>query len=197
MTSPQLPEYGIDDLISQARAALAAAQTDGPNASTVDALRRCLQSLEHSQAAEHEPANVYDGCIDYTIDDEDFHTHFRQFDMRIYYSWDDYDRDDEPGVIWGANVERCEVLAVHYFDEAGNELSTSDYHLDEALKLVEERHQLVTEACTEDGYRNGVGECHPLYSSPTSSTLPANKVAPRMAPSSRTRQTPQDRRNFG
>ncbi len=197
MTSPQLPEYGIDDLISQARAALAAAQTDGPNASTVDALRRCLQSLEKSQAAEQEPANVYDGFIDYTIDDEAFATHFRQFDLRIYYSWEDYDRDDESFATWGANVERCEVLAVRYFDKAGNELSTSDYHLDEALKLVEERHELVTEACTEDGYRNGVGQCHPLYSSPIGSTLSANKVALRMASSSRTRQTPQDRQNFG
>jgi hypothetical protein len=197
MTSPQRTESDIDDLVSRARAAVASAETDGPDASTREALRHCVQWLENSRATKRKPAAAYSGFIDYTIDDEEFGTHFRQFDMRIYYSWEDYDRDDEPGVIWGANVERCEVRAVHYFDEAGNELSTSEYHLDEALKLMEERHQLVTDACTEDGYRNGAGECHPLYSLPTSSTPPANKVAPRMAPSSRTRQTPEDRRNLG
>jgi hypothetical protein len=127
------------------------------------------------------------GSIAYVIDDEDYAPHGRSLDVRVHYSWLDYDPADEPHAEWGPAIETVEVVAVRYFDAEGNEIagpSQAAAELTEmAWDLVQAESERVLEACRVDGYRTAAGEAPPWY-------YPAKQVArivPRLSPSISTR----------
>jgi hypothetical protein len=135
------------------------------------------------------------GAIEYTLEDDECPPSGRQIDVRVYYGWEDYNPADEPYAVWGARIEGVEVLAIRYLDEAGDAVDLAMHHQQLALDLLEQQREQVTEACTDDGVRRGVGEAHPLHQAASSpATSAANR---RMAPSQRTRDARQQRRKFG
>ncbi len=190
----------VERICQQIEAAWEAARRSGQDPATLDALGSSLARLRSLTAPASKPGGSrHRAHLDYTFDDEDCQPYGRQVDVRIYYEWYDYDRADEPSAIWGAQVEDVEVLAVRYFDQQGDVVGVEGHHSDVAWMLVEKDRQRVTEACTADGCRRGVGAAHPLYSPPVqrSSAPSASHDAPRMAPSQRTRESQRDRRRFG
>jgi hypothetical protein len=118
-------------------------------------------------------------------------------DVRVYYGWDDYNPADEPFPVWGARIVHVEVLAVRYLDQDGDAVDLGIHHRQLAMELLEGQRDEVTEACTDDGVRRGVGEAHPLHRpSPAVGSVTGENMR-RMAPSERTRQAPQERRRMG
>ena len=55
-----------------------------------------------------DPSTKYDGSIHYTFEDEQYEPFGREVDVRVYYSWHDYDSADEPSPVWGATVDDLE-----------------------------------------------------------------------------------------
>jgi hypothetical protein len=176
----------IERICRQIEAAWEAARQSGQDAATLDALASSLTRLRGLTAPTAQRGKPrHQAYMDQTFDDEDCPPFGRQIDVRVYYEWHDYDRADEPSPIWGAQIQDVEVLAVRYFDQNGDVIGVADHHADLAWMLVEKNHERVTEACTADGYRRGLGAAHPLY---------WPDPAPRMAPSQRTRESPRNRR---
>lgn len=151
----------------------------------------------------------YAGSVEHVFEDEDYAPHGRIFELRVYYDWTDYDPADGPHGEWGPTIEAAEVIAVHYFDEAGNEVLASDHDDVDAWDLIEADYERVLDACREDGYRTGAGESPPWYhpasrvAAPlrhyridSASDQPAPGVEIRLSPSIPTRQA-QERRQFG
>ena len=172
--------------------------------SAVEQVRSALGSTTDEDARSAPQRTQYDGSIEYTFEDEDFEPFGRAIDVRIYYRWRDYDPADGPHTVWGASIEELEVLAIRHFDKFGNEVAMSKHSTDAAWHLLEKTYEQVTEACTEDGYRRGVGKA-PLTYAPgkvrknppsTFQKVPAN-FGSRMAPSISTRPTQVDRRELG
>jgi hypothetical protein len=190
----------IEKLCQQIEAAWEAARRSGQDTATLDALESSLTQLRRLTApAAKDTTSRHAAYLDYTFDDEDCPPYGRQLEVRIHYDWSDYDRADEPFSVWGAQVADVEVLAVRYFDQNGDAVEVDAHHADVAWLLLERNREQVTEACTADGCRRGVGAAHPLYAPParraaaSSAALPA----PRMAPSQRTRTVPNERRQHG
>lgn len=143
----------------------------------------------------------YDGSIEYTFEDEEYEPFGRAIDVRIYYRWSNYNPADDPWPMWGATIEDWEVLAVRYFDNAGNEVPEADHFTDVAWHLLNKNYEQVTEACTEDGYRRGAGNA-PITYAPgrlrSKVVAPAKPdFGPRMVPSIPTRSDPLGRGQTG
>jgi hypothetical protein len=136
------------------------------------------------------------GSITYVIDDEDYAPHGRSFDLRVHYSWLNYDPADEPHAEWGPNIEAVEVVAVHYFDAEGNEIAGPSIGTAEqteiAWDLAQAESDRVLEACRVDGYRTAAGESPPWYYP----AKPAAGIVPRLSPSISTRDA-AERRQIG
>ena len=146
--------------------------------------------------------NQFSGYVEHTFEDEDYEPHGREIDVRIHYSWHDYDRADDRS-LWGATIEDVEVLAIRYFDDQGNVAGTAEHREDVAWNLVRRHEDLLTDRCTQDGIQRGAGAGHPLFaalSSTPASGPPETSDATasaRMAPSMPTRQREQSRRRIG
>jgi hypothetical protein len=136
------------------------------------------------------------GCLDYVLEDEDFPPHGRSLELRVHYSWTDYNPADEPHADWGPTIEAVEVVAVNHFDAAGNEVpaEAAEVSQEAAWELVEADAERVLEACREDGYRTGAGES-PSWYYPAKQAGPA-QIAPRLSRSIPTRQA-TNRHQFG
>ncbi len=167
-----------------------------------EALSASMQILDALLVAPKvDRSSKYAGSIHYTFEDEPYEPFGREVDVRVYYSWYDYDAADEPSPVWGATVDDLEVLAVRHFDKDGNELDQAEHDLDIAWHFLNNQHEEVTEACTEDRCHNGAGTA-PIANTPIRSSFKvaaeaAPSPAPRMAPSSTTRKAQQDRRELG
>jgi hypothetical protein len=188
--------------IDQARKKVCAALTEANNDATRDALHASLEILDTLAEMPHaQRSSKYAGSIDYTFEDEQYEPFGREIDVRVYYCWYDYDSADEPSPVWGATIEDIEVLAVRNFDKDGNEVLSSEHHLDLAWLLLNRQYEEVTEACTEDGYHRGAGEAPVTYTPQRSSSDAASPAqtnfAGRMARSLPTRRAEQERRHLG
>lgn len=182
--------------IDQARDKICAAlQRGGQDGATVDALQSSLSLLNSLTSAPQRDTAQHDGAIDYTFDDGDYQPHGRQVDVRIHFAWDDYNPADEPFAVWGARIEDVQVLAIRYYNDEGNEVDAATHHVDLAWDLIEKNRTAITERCTEEGYRQGLGEADPLYA--PLPTWPPAAAAPRMAPSARERHGRSEHRKFG
>jgi len=160
---------------------------------------RILDDAASSPAADDSSSHA--GSIDYTFDDEAYEPHGRQVEVRVFYRWEDYNQQDQTPATWGAAIEGLEVLTVRYFDEDGEEVTPREHHQDLAWDMLEQHREQVSEACTEDGYRCGLGVAPPSYvpSSGAAETGASRNAgfAVRMAPSEPTRQAQQSRRRWG
>jgi hypothetical protein len=177
------------------QAALKQATGEGARRALAASLR-ILDDATSSPAAEHPSSHA--GSIDYTFDDEAYEPHGRQVEARVFYRWEDYNQEDQTPATWGATIEGLQVLTVRYFDEDGEEVTPREHHQDLAWDLLEQHREQVTEACTDDGYRRGLGVAPPSYvplSGASDSASPsAAGFAVRMAPSEPTRQAQHSRR---
>jgi|GEM_PF-4987781 len=152
----------------------------------------------------HPPINParcqFAGCIDFDLDDEDFAPHGRRLELRVHYSWTDYDRADEPHAQWGPTIEAAEVVAVFEYDADGNEvparLAAGEIGKDVASDLVQANADRVLDACREDGYRTAAGESPPWYYPAKQKATGAARVEPRLSRSIATRQAAAHQR-FG
>ena len=136
------------------------------------------------------------GCLEYVLEDEDFAPYGRNLELRVHYSWNDFDPTDDPHAPWGPTIEAVDVVAVNHFDADGNEVpaNNSEVTNQTAWELVEADAERVLEACREDGYRTGAGES-PAWYYPAKQTASA-RIAPRLSRSIPTRQA-ENRRQFG
>lgn len=188
----------IEHVREQVRSALADA-TEEKTRVALTASLNLLETLVRSPS--HERASKYAGSIEYTFADEQYEPFGREVDVRVYYAWYDYDPADEPSPVWGASIEDLEVLAVRHFDKHGNAVNLDEHCLDIAWHLLNQDHELVKEACTEDGYHSQAGKV-PFTYSPLHSSAQVSAPAPpsftaRMAPSVPTRKAGKDRRQLG
>jgi len=139
----------------------------------------------------------YDGFIDHTFVDEAYEPHGREVDVRIFYDWQDYDADDEPSPVWGADIADIAVRQVRYLDQDGNVQEMGRHHEDVAWDLLEQQRDFLTELCTDDGCHNDVGIAHPLHSPcpiPMAASEPDGR---RMAPSARNRVSIESQQKLG
>jgi hypothetical protein len=192
----------MNERIEQACRKIRAALATATNPAVRDALLASLEILESQvETADTQPAVGYAGSVDFTFEDEQYLPYGREVDVRIFYCWHDYDPADEPSPVWGASIEDIQVLAVRHFDRDGHEVTAREHELDLAWSMLNRQYEAVTEACTEDGYRHGVGEAPVTYSPPTTAASPdspANTTyANRMAGSVATRGAAQQRRHLG
>ncbi|WP_254510973.1 hypothetical protein [Anatilimnocola floriformis] len=134
------------------------------------------------------------GCLEYVLEDEDFAPHGRNLELRVHYSWNDYDPTDDPHAPWGPTIEAVDIVAVNHFDAAGNEIPADGLEVSKemAWELVEADAERVLEACREDGYRTGAGESPEWY---YPAKQASSRIAPRLSRSIPTRQA--NRQQFG
>ncbi len=183
----------IQQVREQVQAAIASGAADGNH--TVEVLQASLEILNALVAISPprpRPGTLSGGSILHTFEDEDCPPAGREIDVRIHYTWNDYDPADEPFPIWGAHIEDLEVLAVRYFDPHGKVLELGAYHQELAWSLLAKETEAVTQACTDHGCRTGVGMSHPLYTPSRVDLSPGS--ARRMAPSARNREVQRARR---
>lgn len=175
-------------------AALAGASEMSPAA--VDALEASLAVLETFAVKPLPAAAASAPFINYTLEDSGPAAR-REFDLRISYDWTDYDPADEPSPLWGAHIEDVQVTAVRYYDRDGNEIDWQTHAGLMAWDLLEQEHDRVLEACTNDGALRGLGRTHPLYTPTPVKPIVETGNAPRMAPSMRSRTMQLKPRFFG
>ncbi|MGE0756677.1 MAG: hypothetical protein AB7F89_18235 [Pirellulaceae bacterium] len=164
------------------------------------ALHASLRILDAGVPSSPVPApGAYAGSLDYTVDDENYPPHGRQWTIRVHYSWTDYDRADEPSPTWGATIEDIEVLEVRYYDAEGNEVPAARHQLEVVWELLKPQWERVTQACTEDGCRQGVGRVPAWFSRQAScgGDEEVPRIMTRMARSLPTRSAGRERRRFG
>jgi hypothetical protein len=187
----------IEEVLQQVRSALHA----GAEEETRAALLASFQILKGLvEARPPIQSSKYDGSIQYTFEDENYEPFGRAVDVRIHYRWCNYDSADNPHPVWGATIEDLDVLAIRYFDNSGNEVHASEHPLDVAWHLLHKNYQQVAEACTEDGYRRGVGSAPSTYAPGKRINVASQSLADvgtRMAPSVSTRPAQLDRRQLG
>jgi hypothetical protein len=187
----------IEEVLQQVRSAL----NSGAEEDSRAALLACLQILASlGEVRQPVQSSKYDGSIEYTFEDESYEPFGRAVDVRIHYRWCNYNPADNPRPLWGATIEDLEVLAIRYFDNAGNEVHSTEHPLDVAWHLLHKCYQQVTEACTEDGYRRGAGSAPPTYAPGRRVNAASPSLADigtRMAPSVPTRPAQLDRRQLG
>ncbi|MEQ8789697.1 MAG: hypothetical protein RIC55_25610 [Pirellulaceae bacterium] len=188
----------------QLQAALSATTGEAARRALADSLRVLDTALDASPTSSdmltsRDAGDSFSGSIDYTFDDEAYQPHGRQVEVRVFYRWEDYNRNDPPLSAWGASIEQVEVLAVRYFDEDGHEVSPREHHDDLAWDLLEAQREQVTELCTEDGYHRSVGVAAPSYTPPSGRTgaAVAGDFAIRLAPSQSTRTSQEGERRWG
>lgn len=174
--------------------ALELAIQNGLDPTTFDALQATSALLNSIVGSATTTAKShFRGSIDYTFDDDECLPYGRQVDVRIFYSWEDYNAADEPFPIWGARIEEVETRALRYYDQTGNVIELSLYLRDLAWTLLAKDREAVVQACTDDGCLRGVGAAHPLYI-PARARPPCPPSVRRMAPSERVRETQQEQR---
>lgn len=187
----------IEEVLQQVRSALNA----GSEEETRAALLASLQILD--MLAEGRPpiqSSKYDGSIEHTFEDEHYEPFGRAVDVRIHYRWCNYNPADKSHPVWGAMIEDLDVLAIRYFDDSGNEVEASEHSLDVAWHLLHKCYEQVAEACTEDGYRRGVGSSPSTYALGKRSNVakqPLAAIDTRMAPSVPTRSAQLGRPQLG
>ena len=169
----------------------------GGDPQAIEALQASLEVL--TSLAGNQPEVVRSSAIpsiSYTFEEVDGLGR-REFDVRIYYGWTDYDPADEPSPIWGAHIEDVEVVAVRYFDRDGEQVDWQTHAGVMAWDQLELEHHRVLSACTNDGALRGLGRVHPLFvPEPARPALQADSSL-RMAPSVRTRTLQLKPRFFG
>jgi hypothetical protein len=174
-----------------------AGQCDELSRKALSASLKTLDAL--AETSSRNPLRHYAGTADFTFHDEECAPYGREIDVRIHYSWSDYNRTDQPSSHWGANVKEVELVAVRYFDQHGDVTTLGAHHRDLAQDLLSAHDQRLHEVCTDDGCRKGVGE-YPVWYIPSkvSAVEPtATAIPARMAPSQSTRAAEETRRRLG
>jgi hypothetical protein len=187
----------IQRVREQVRAALAT--TAEPLA--VEALQASLQLFESLVTEPRSNLQAkYAGSMDHTFTDEDYAPYGREIDVRIFYNWEDYNRADEPYPVWGATIEAMQVQEVRYFNDDGEVVSLDEHLSDVAGHLLSQHDESLSEGCTEDGFRKGIGKAPGWYSLSPVSTPPLAKgteLYVRMASSLPTRKVEERHERLG
>ena len=188
------PNDQIQSVISQVTAALSKAEDQD----TRNALQSSLIILD-SIVDEPPSPRPFVEHIDYTIEDEECKPNGRELDVRVFYTWDDYDGTNELPTRWGASIEDIEVVAVRYFDRDGGQTTLREHHAALAWDLIDD--EVVREQCTRDGYQRGIGKAPSTYCPGSLSITPqpetSSKAEFRMAPSVSTRESQAKSRKHG
>jgi hypothetical protein len=185
--------------IQEAREKVVAAieAAEGADPQLLEALQASLSVLNDLAAEKQARRSPLTPSIEYTLEDDDAAGR-REFDVRVFYGWTDYDPVDEPNPIWGAHVEDVQLVAVRHYDREGNLVDWQTHAGITAWDRLEQEHDRVLEACTNDGALRGLGRVHPLFTPVPSRATPADTgSALRMAPSARVRAVQLRPRFFG
>ena len=161
-----------------------------PNSDERAALEKMRAAVAEDIDAVERRLERYAGHIEWTLEDEAYEPHGRQFDIRVYYDWVDFDPGDQTTPPSGGHAEiaAIEVLRVSYFNARGEVIPAADHELEAAWDLLARYSGPIESACSDDGKSAGMEEVRGR--SPRKSIL-------RRAPSARERFRDSHRRASG